>query len=113
MSKRNRPWLSDEEYREFKKGKTAKERGARANARGRARAREKKANETLPHPENPIEHSSGDVPVRNRRSGTNRVIITQVDGSGEITTNHEVQKRVSPSAPDPQWVRMSRSTRRG
>lgn len=96
---KGREWLSEEDYRAFKKNKTAKQRGVKANARDRARAELKKAGEVLSHEENPVDHLLLGLPKEKHR--TFPVTIKSADGKVKVVSDYRARH---PEKLEPKWA---------
>lgn len=113
-SKRNLAEVTDQFIKkgwlEQKKRKSPAKKGAKANTTAKRKARQSKAKKVLPHSLNPVEHSSGDVAPAKRK--VSKVKVTSSNGRTYQESDSAIRSRTTPAAPEPQWVKKARSSKR-
>lgn len=102
-----REWLSEEDYRASKRNKTAKQRGARANAQARARAELRKASEVLSAEENPVDPLLLGLPKQKRKSFP--VTIKSPDGEVKVVSDYKARH---PERLEPKWAEKAKEGKR-
>lgn len=93
-----------------KKSKTLSQKGSRANKSEKRNARQAKSKKVLPHSQNPVEHSSGDVALTNQK--VSKVKVISSSGSVRIESDSAIRSQTAQAQPKPQWVKRAESRKR-